>query len=200
MWILFAAVGGLAVFLYRAAQDVEPVCTSPCGAVCNEPLGFLGVILGIGNLTAKQIAQFAQNAGFGGTDLATAVAVALAESGGGNPRAYNPELAAKGGTPQGQGSYGLWQIYLKMHPEFAGQNLFDPQTNADAAFRVYVAAGSTFNPWATYNPHDGSVPKYLAHIDTANQAVADLGSPALDAALCTADCSTGVICPDEAGS
>jgi hypothetical protein len=98
------------------------------------------------NLSAAQIAQYAAAAGFTGNDLLTAVDIALAESGG-NPAAYNPETAA--GTPQGQGSYGLWQIYLKMHPEFAGQNLADPQTNANAAYSIYAIAGG-FTPWSTY--------------------------------------------------
>lgn len=97
-------------------------------------------------LSAAQIAQYAAAAGFSGADLQVAVAVALAESSG-NPQAYNPETAA--GTPDGQGSYGLWQIYLNAHPEFAGVNLYDPQTNASAAFAVFAGAGG-FSPWSTY--------------------------------------------------
>lgn len=116
-----------------------------------------------GNLTASQIATYAANAGFTGQDLITAVAIALAESSG-NPNAYNPETAAN--TPSGQGSYGLWQIYLNMHPEFAGQNLYDPQTNANAAFQVYTEAGGTFTPWSTY-----SGGAYLAQLDAAQGAV-----------------------------
>lgn len=116
-----------------------------------------------GNLTASQIATYAANAGFTGQDLITAVAIALAESSG-NPNAYNPETAAN--TPSGQGSYGLWQIYLNMHPEFAGQNLYDPQTNANAAFQVYIEAGGTFTPWSTY-----SGGAYLAQLDAAQGAI-----------------------------
>lgn len=88
----------------------------------------------------------AQNAGFTGPVAAIAAAVAMAESGG-DPMAYNPEIAA--GAPQGKGSYGLWQIYLHVHPEFEGQNLYDPQTNANAAFSVYDKVGS-FKPWSTF--------------------------------------------------
>jgi hypothetical protein len=109
------------------------------------------------------IAVYAKNAGFTGADLLTAVAVALAESGG-DPNAYNPETAA--GTPEGLGSYGLWQIYLKAHPEFQGQNLFDPQTNANAAYSVYRAAGNSFRPWSTYL--NGA---YTAHLDEAERMV-----------------------------
>ena len=93
----------------------------------------------------------------------TAVAIALAESGG-NPDAYNPETAA--GTPEGLGSYGLWQIYLKAHPNFQGLNLFDPQTNANAAYEVYAEAGNSFRPWSTYL--NGA---YTAHLDEAGKLV-----------------------------
>jgi lysozyme-like protein len=120
-----------------------------------------GIRMGLGQaasyLTPAQIQYYAQSAGFTGQDLATAVAIALAESSG-NPNIYNAETAAKGGTPQGQGSYGLWQIYLKMHPEFAGANLYDPQTNANAAYAIYTAAGG-FSPWSTYN--SGAYQAYL---------------------------------------
>ena len=109
------------------------------------------------------IAVYARNAGFQGADLLTAVAVALAESSG-DPNAYNPETAA--GAPEGEGSYGLWQIYLHAHPEFQGQNLFDPQTNANAAYAVYRAAGNSFRPWSTYL--NGA---YTAHLTEAGTMV-----------------------------
>lgn len=100
------------------------------------------------NLTAAQIEAYAAAAGFSGADLATAVAIALAESyPPGNPDSYNAE-----------GSYGLWQIYLPAHPEYASVNLLDPQTNADAAFAIYSKAGG-FSPWSTFNSG-----KYLAYM------------------------------------
>lgn len=109
---------------------------------------------GFGLQSPLSIYQYALNAGFSGGDLITAVAIALAESGVGgivgNADAYNPEILARGGTPEGQGSYGLWQIYLRDHPEFSGENLFDPQVNANAAFSIYRAAGNSFLPWATF--------------------------------------------------
>lgn len=117
-----------------------------------------------GTLDANAIAQYAAAAGFSGSDLVTAVAVALAESGG-NTQAYNPETAA--GTPQGQGSFGLWQVYLKAHPEFQGWNLFDPTQNATAAFRVY-SAGSSFRPWSTFK--NGAYAKYVASAQGAVNA------------------------------
>ncbi len=101
------------------------------------------------NLSAAQIQGYAAAAGFSGADLATSVAVALAESSG-DPSAINPE-----------GSYGLWQIYLPMHPEFAGQNLLDPQSNANAAFSVYSKARG-FQPWTTFG--SGAYQKYLSAV------------------------------------
>ncbi len=99
-------------------------------------------------LSAQQIAQLAYNAGFRGNDLNTAVAIALAESGG-NPSAYNPEAAA--GTPQGHGSRGLWQIYGYVHPEYDGNHAFNPQVNAQAAYKIYRQSGGRFTAWSTYN-------------------------------------------------
>lgn len=99
-------------------------------------------------LTIPQLIALAMNAGFSGSDLITAVAIALAESGG-IPTKYNPEL--KAGAAQGQGSYGLWQIYLTAHPQFDPQQLVaDPQYNANAAFQIYQQAGGTFRDWTTY--------------------------------------------------
>lgn len=194
MWIFWtAALAGVGWFFYQASQDVEVVCSCPNGAICAEPLlNEIGTILGLNNLTPKQIAQFAQNAGFSGADLAVAVAVALAESGG-NPRAYNPVTNLDSGkpasTPAGQGAIGLWQIYLKVHPEFSGQNLYDPQTNANAAFQIYSASGSSFHPWSTYGNGSGIYSGYMAQ---ANLAVDSLSDPTPDALAL--QCA-GVVCP-----
>jgi hypothetical protein len=115
-------------------------------------------------LQIPQIIALASQAGFSGPDLATAVSVALAESGG-DPQAYNPERRA--GTPQGYGSFGLWQIYLKAHPEYKGMNLLDPAANASAAFSIYTAAGNSFRPWSTFKNNT-----YLAQLDAVNAAIA----------------------------
>lgn len=84
-----------------------------------------------------------------------AAAIAQAESSG-NARAYNPETAAN--TPSGQGSYGLWQIYRKAHPEFAGQDLYNPATNAAAMFSVSGGC-QNWNPWSTFK--NGAYRNYL---------------------------------------
>lgn len=122
------------------------------------PVGGSGMKLSI-----IQIAGLASNAGFSGPDLQVAVAICLAESGG-DPTAYNPEVQA--GTPQGEGSYGLWQIYSKVHPEFDVASLLDPAYNAAAAYAVYSNAGYNFRPWSTFK--SGA---YLAHMSTVQQEV-----------------------------
>jgi hypothetical protein len=118
-------------------------------------------------LSIDQIAAVAANAGFTGPDLATAVAVALAESSG-NASAYNPEIAA--GAAPGQGSYGLWQIYLQAHPQFDPSQLMDPQYNANAAFAIYSSAGGSFAPWSTYKY--GQYTNYLAQAQAATGGAA----------------------------
>ncbi len=110
------------------------------------------------------LTQLAANAGFSGPDLATAVAVAMAESGG-DPHAYNPE-----------GSYGLWQIYLPAHSEFAGLDPFDPPTNAYMAFDVYSKARG-FSPWTMYKNR-----KYLAFLPPGLPPAASPVPLTLDAA------------------
>jgi hypothetical protein len=143
-----------------------------------------GGLRGLAGLDPTTIQTYAANAGFTGADLATAVAVAMAESQG-NPQAYNPEKAA--GTPAGKGSYGLWQIYLNAHPEFAGQNLYDPQTNANAAFAVYQAAGG-FRPWSTYT--NGQYQAFMTL--PQGDATASSSVPSPSPAPLTIDASTGL--------
>lgn len=104
------------------------------------------------NLSPAQIAVYAQQAGFTGQDLISAVAIAIAESSG-NPKANGDTNLTPGG------SVGLWQINLAAHPEFAGLDLTDPQTNANAAYSVYMAAGYSFYPWSTYK--SGAYARYV---------------------------------------
>lgn len=119
-------------------------------------------------LSIPQILTLAAGAGFAGADLATAAAVALAETDppGNSLGPYNPEL--KAGAAPGQGSYGLWQIYLTAHPQFDPSQLTnDPQYNAGAAYQVYAAAGASFRPWTTYNSG-----KYLSFLPQVQAAIA----------------------------
>lgn len=110
-------------------------------------------------LSASEIAQYASDAGFTGDDLVTAVAIALAESGG-DPKANGDTQLTPGG------SIGLWQINLAAHPEYAGVDLTDPVENAQAAFHVYQQASYSFTPWSTFKGG-----QYLAHLNDAQSAV-----------------------------
>jgi lysozyme-like protein len=134
---------------------------------------------------ASQIAQVAANAGFSGPDLATAVAIALAESSG-NPNAVGDRTLAPTRGP----SIGLWQINIgsNANPQFAKWNLTDPQTNANAAFAIYSAIGGfgTTRGWTTYT--GGAYRDYLSAVPPApaNTGPGSTWSPAL-----TIDASTG---------
>lgn len=112
------------------------------------------------NLSASQIATYASNAGFSGTDLVTAVAIALTESSG------NPNALGDTNIGSGTGSFGLWQINADAHPEYAPfTELYDPQNNANAAYAIYSNAGNSFSPWSTYN--SGAYNTYLSSVASA---------------------------------
>jgi hypothetical protein len=139
-------------------------------------------------MTAAEIGTIAANAGFTGDDLVTAVAVAMAESSG------NPNDLGDIGI--GQGSFGLWQISSRWHPEYGPDftQLYDPQTNANAAFAIYSAAGNSFSPWSTFKSgaYKANLQVALAQLsqfvsesvqavsDTASQAASDVGQVVSD--------------------
>lgn len=129
-----------------------------------------------GRYSAQNLARVAQMAGFPRKALVTAVAVALAESGG-NPHARCNNYR----TPSGRIScgklgpwtlstdHGLWEINDKAHPWSARQNMDDPLANARAALRI-SNGGRSWRPWSTYV--NGS---WLRHLTAARRAVAGLG-------------------------
>lgn len=101
-------------------------------------------------------------------ETATAVAIAMCESGG-NTQAHNPRPP--------DNSYGLWQINMigslgpARRQQFgirSNEDLFDASTNARAAVRVFTDAGNSFRPWSCYT--NGSYLRYLAK---ARQAAED---------------------------
>jgi hypothetical protein len=127
-------------------------------------------------LSDSQIAQVAADAGFSGDALVTAVAVALAESGG---NAGN--TSGDGGT-----SYGLWQIHWTVHPQYAPQQLTDPNYNASAAFDI-SNGGTNWYPWTTWKT--GAYRKYLSRAQAAVLASAGV-SPILSSSGNSADTSS----------
>ncbi|TNC23607.1 transglycosylase SLT domain-containing protein [Amycolatopsis alkalitolerans] len=120
-------------------------------------------------LSAEQIAQHAYKAGFRGHALTTAVAVAMAESGG-NAHAHN-------GTPP-DNSYGLWQVNMlgslgparreQFHLD-SNKELFNADENAKAAYAI-SSHGKSFEPWSTYT--NGAYKKHLAAAKKAAEDVA----------------------------
>lgn len=115
-------------------------------------------------LTDQQIAGWAKNAGFPREELATAVAVALAESDG--------RIDAVG---DGGNSYGVWQIHEPSNPHVfqneSSANQWWTATNAKMAFQVWTewrARGKYgWSAWSTFN--NGA---YLLYMPRARVAAA----------------------------
>lgn len=130
-------------------------------------------------LTAAQIYALARGAGFNPQEAEVMTAIALRESAG-NPTAHNPD------STTGDNSYGLWQINMlgSMGPQRMKayglsryEDLFDPATNARAAYLLYKSrqsarAKNPYDPWSTDPKHLGSgrVPIRQEYIDAAHQA------------------------------
>ena len=102
-------------------------------------------------MNIEQVAQLAHDAGFRGETLAVMTAVAMRESRG-NPRAHNRNART------GDDSYGLWQINMigalgpARRASFgitSNEQLFDPATNARAAF-ILSNKGTSTQPWTGY--------------------------------------------------
>ena|ERR1700691_4065073 len=134
-------------------------------------------------LSPSQIAQYAANAGFSGTALQNAVAIALAESGG------NPSIIGDTNVTPG-GSVGLWQINLAAHPEYSAADLLDPQANADAAFAVYQQSGGQFTPWTTFNT--GAFAPFLPATPSTSMVLASDGLPDDDSDDDSGDSALGI--------
>lgn len=147
---IFAVFGIVAALAYYAYLWITEGSAPSFSEIWIGAKGVAGMV-GIGKLSFSDLQGYAANAGFSGDDLNTACAIALAESSG-NPSAVGDLNITPGG------SIGLWQINLKAHPEYNANELTDPQTNANAAFAVYSAAGG-FSPWSTYN--SGAYQSYL---------------------------------------
>lgn len=124
-------------------------------------LPFPGLIAGSGGLTLSDsdTVLWAQQAGFTGPDLSTAVAVSIAED-------TARRIDATHRNSDGSTDYGLWQINDKAHPDLFTQY---PQwwsaTNAMMAHSI-VQNGGGWNAWTTYK--SGAYKQYLTR---ASQAV-----------------------------
>jgi hypothetical protein len=129
---------------------------------------------GPGALSGAEIAKLAYNAGFRGEDLAKVVAISHRESRW-KPGAYNPNRATK------DDSYGLMQINMlgDLGPARLEQfgiskyeDLYDPQTNMNAAYVLYQRSGNTLHPWGGYK---GESNTYNTDISLGHQAIREAG-------------------------
>lgn len=118
-----------------------------------------------------------RRAGFSGSALNTAYAVAMAESGG-NARAFN------GNRKTGDQSYGLFQINMLggMGPErrrayglSSNDDLYDAVKNAQIAYKM-SKGGRDWSPWSAYK--NGSYRKYLGQSGAQVAGGGPAGSPA----------------------
>lgn len=111
-------------------------------------------------LTMEQIAGYAKQAGFPDSEIATAVAVAMAESGG-DTTAYNQ-------NSNRSTDYGLWQINTVHGPLLTQYgDKFDPLANAKMALTVWQRAGNKWTPWVVYKSG-----VYRIHLLEAQRAAA----------------------------
>jgi hypothetical protein len=103
-------------------------------------------------LTAREIAKVAHQAGWRDENLIKAVAVALAESGG--------YTEATNTNSDGSIDRGLWQLNNKYQPQVSDACAFDPACATREAYKIYRDRSYTFNPWAAYT--SGAYKKHLA--------------------------------------
>jgi len=120
-------------------------------------------------LTAAQIAYLAREVGWRGDDLVVAVALALTDSAG------DPGAWTERGGPGGWDMRGLWQLDTRAYPTLSARDLFDPRTNAQAAYALWKRHGG-FAGWAP----GFAGQRYLAWWEAAQEAAA---RPAREAAV-----------------
>jgi Lysozyme like domain len=108
-------------------------------------------------LSPHEIAYIAKWAGFTDDELVTAVAVALAESGGDTDVMGRSTV----GENLGQRDHGLWQISGKWHGDKLTimPNWRNGYTNARLAYMIFVDAGRQWTPWHVFT--SGAYRAYL---------------------------------------
>src|SRR5690349_4837700 len=114
-------------------------------------------------LTPVQIFQVLREAGFTPDQAVNFTAIAMAESDG-NPHARLDTSV--------EDSRGLWQINLHAHANYRDANLYDPLTNARAAYDI-SNHGTNLYPWSTTHHTHGGAASYEKFLGLAHQAAAD---------------------------
>jgi hypothetical protein len=134
----------------------QPIAGSqPSGSV-NPPGPTSG-----GTMSFSSAVALAKAAGVPLDQLATAVAIAMAESGL-NPNATNVNT-------DGSVDRGLWQINSKAHPDISDSSAFNPTSAAQDMMQI-SNGGTNWNPWVTYQTG-----AYLQYLPEAEQAIKQLG-------------------------
>jgi murein DD-endopeptidase MepM/ murein hydrolase activator NlpD len=121
----------------------------------------------VAKLSVLEIYEVARQAGFNHDQAVTWTAIAMAESRG-NPFAH---------ATSGEDSRGLWQINVNpsVRPNTYG-DLYDPLTNARAAFEI-SNQGTNLRPWSvTHANHAGTPQDYRMYLAEARVAAASAGS------------------------
>lgn len=148
-----------------------------------------------GNLTPAQIYQTALGAGFPASVATQMTAIALRETGGtGNPNSYYGGTAA---NPES--SYGLWQINYN-DPNVRSllnsigitdpSQLYDPATNAAAAYALYGGNANNLNVAWYINKGGVYTAGYNQYLPTAEAAAASVDGTAVDTSTPALNLST----------
>ena len=144
-WDLTKSTG---IATITASSAIDPRAESGQGSETTER--------GVGK--HKPLVDAAIRAGFKGAALVTAVAVALAESGG-NAGAINRA------NRNGSIDYGAWQINSVHIPPYDAKLLLDLYYNAKAAWAI-SKQGTDWSPWTTFRAR-----KHEPHIATARASI-----------------------------
>lgn len=150
-----AARGGVRCLVVSSGKASGAAAKTPAakaGASTAAQTGATGA-----TVTDVDIARAAAAAGFTGGDLTTAVAVALAESGGRagarchNVRRGGRTVCSATRTPDTRSTdRGLWQINDRAHPDVTDRCADTPECAAKAARRLVVGTPQGWSHWVAY--------------------------------------------------
>lgn len=101
--------------------------------------------------TNSALADMMRKAGFPEDQIGIGMAIAMGES------SWNPN--ATHNNSNGSVDQGIFQINSIHKARYAGQNIFDPQTNVNIAYQVWKDAGGSWKPWVVYQT--GAYQKYM---------------------------------------
>jgi hypothetical protein len=146
--MLFVALMAMVAIATRARKaPAQPAWPSPSAPRRS------GVLL-----TMADLRDLVRGVGFPEVTVDTAVAIAMAESGG-NPTAQHI-VSAPGPGFLPERSFGLWQVNVLAHPEYDASRLLDPDYAARAAF-VISRGGLDWHPWSTFTAAPSEPQSYV---------------------------------------